>query len=93
MKFEELIRLKALHLKQLQDHGTDMDGLVDSLVAQSTLTRNICAHIGIPLFDEVENLCQLLDISKRRFVESALVDACQKASAIVSEVAPFALEG
>lgn len=45
------------------------------------------------LYAEIDNLCASLDISKRRFVEGALIAAVKEANAICAEVKPFELEG
>lgn len=94
MTFEELVTLKALKQKQLTTEGSDMsDVLIDQLLMKNEgdLFRNVCAHISIPLADELDALCNALDISKRRFVEGALIDAVKRANAIVSQVQPFDL--
>lgn len=91
MNFDELIRLKALEQKQLHHHGANFD-LVDAIVQQdpeNKLTRNICAHISAPLFERVESICSLFSLSKRQFVEQALIEAVKRTEAIVAEVKPF----
>ena len=95
MNLEELVRLKALELKRLNSGGGDViDQLVDDFMKRDGGEfRNMCAHISPALYDEIENTCKLLDISKRRFVEGALIDAVKRSNAIVSEVQPFHLEG
>lgn len=96
MLLEELVTLKALQAKRLHSGGGDvMDKLIDDVLMKSDGQefRNVCAHISIPLADEVDNLCASLDISKRRFVEGALIDAVKRSNAIVSQVKPFDLEG
>ena len=94
MNLDETLRLKALRAKELHQRGSDMaDQLLDHLAKDAPeQLRNICAHISVPLFDEVDQLCSLLEMSKRRFVELALVDAVQKAHAILHEVQPFELK-
>lgn len=95
MNFEELVTLKALKRKQLTTEGSDFsDQLVDDLLtkADGDTFRNVCAHLSIPLADELDALCSALDISKRRFIEGALIDAVKRANAIVSQVKPFELE-
>lgn len=94
MTFEELVTLKALKQKQLTTEGSDLsDVLIDQILMKSDgdQFRNVCAHISIPLADELDGLCNALDISKRRFVEGALIDAVKRANAIVSQVQPFDL--
>lgn len=95
MKFDEMIRLQALKLKALNAVGTDnlrdspiQDRLFAEAFEQGQL-RNICAMVSPELFDQVEQACSLLEISKRRFVESALIEAVDRAEAIVADVAPF----
>lgn len=92
MNFDETIRLQALKQKQLTTRGMD-DAIAEQILKHAPevpeQTRNICALISVKLFNDVENCCQMLDISKRRFVEMALVEALDKAAVIVDEVNPF----
>lgn len=91
VNFDDLIRLKALQQKQLHHHGADFD-LVDLITQQDPdqkHTRNICAHIPLPLFERVDDICSLLGLSKRQFVEQALYEAVDRTSAIVAEIKPF----
>nr|CRY96356.1 hypothetical protein [uncultured prokaryote] len=95
MNFDETIRLQALRLKQLNTQGHTLgDSLVDAMLkdAPEGTTRNICAAVAPGLFDEVNGVCDMLEISKRRFVEMALIDAIAKASTILAEVSPFVEE-
>ena len=93
MNLVELIRLQALKLKQLHTDGSGMpDQLLEIALQQNPdqkELRNICALVSTSLFDQVEQTCKFLDISKRRFVEAALIDALEKASSIVDEVNPL----
>lgn len=92
MNLDETIRLQALKQKQLTTQGSDID-LVDFVLRHQPEVpeqmRNICATISASLFNEVENCCSMLDLSKRRFVELALQDALAKAATIIDEVDPF----
>lgn len=90
MNFEEIIRFKSLATKatisgqtgaDLFDHIQETDGLPS--------TRNICAIIHVKLFDQVESITTLLNISKRQFVELALIEAIEKANVIIKEVNPL----
>jgi hypothetical protein len=95
MLLEELVTLKALERKRLNHGGGDIqDQIIDTVLMKSDGAeyRNLCAHISIPLADEVDSICTSLDISKRRFIEGALIDAVKRANAIVSQVQPFDLE-
>lgn len=96
MNFDEMIRLHALKLKASHRMVvTDLaeSGLQEQLfreAVESGVARNICAAVSTQLFDQVEGACDMLGISKRKFVEGALIAAVDRASAIVAEVDPFA---
>jgi len=95
MNLDDLLRLKALEMKRLASGGGDVqDRIIDDLLKRDGGEfRNMCAHISPQLYSEIENICESLDVSKRRFVEGALIDAVKRATAIVEEVKPFELEG
>jgi hypothetical protein len=95
MNFDETLRLKALQLKQTTHGQGDLqDRLVDDLMKRDGGEfRNMCAHISPQLFEEIQGLCKTLDISQRRFVEGALIEAVKRANSIIAEVQPFELEG
>lgn len=92
MNFDETIRLQALKQKQLITTGASVD-IADHVLRHTPEppegTRNICAIISTKLFDDVENCCKMLDLSKRKFVEMALIAAMDKAAVIIDEVDPF----
>jgi hypothetical protein len=93
MRFDETIRLRALQLKALHSGQTNSDLLEAQLqlpeVSENLKLRQVCAMVSPQLFTELEGTCELLGMSKRKFVEGALIDAIEKASAIVNEVDPF----
>jgi len=92
MKTDEFLRYKALHQKAIH-HNVGLMDLLDSgslkIADGESLTRNICAQISTPLFEDVEKYCDLLAISKRQFVELAIIDLLAKTRDIVTEVDPF----
>jgi len=91
MKFDELIQLKALQLKAAQTGAGSalLEHAVESGAVPSGLMRNLCASIGNELFDRVENTCGYLGISKRAFVEAALIEALDRADKILDQVNPI----
>lgn len=96
MKSEEMLMLQALKLKKLNSKGFDGPDLVEQLILQNPdatkeKLRNICAFISHDLFGEIDSLCSLLDLSKREFVEMALVDLVAKAHAVIQQT--NAMEG
>lgn len=94
MSPKEVLTLQALKLKQLHTRGVSdpafVEALLESAPAESkSEMRNICALVSLPLFEKVEQLCSLLDLSKRQFVEMALVDFVAKADSVMADVNPF----
>ena len=93
MNFDEAIRYKALSLKATIS-GNNTSDIFDHLLTDETpTTRNICAIISTTLFDNVENVTNLLSMSKRQFVEHALIEAVEKANSIINEVNPMEYSG
>lgn len=89
MKTDEVLTLQALKFKELHTQGHNMPGrMVEQLIDQNPEVkeklRNICAFITPGLFDQVENVCGVLDLSKRQFVEMALSDLVEKANATIT---------
>jgi sulfur relay (sulfurtransferase) DsrF/TusC family protein len=94
MNFNETIQLQALRLKQ-SFHGSDpqiTEHFIEEAARQNPEAlpmKNICAFVSQQLFDRVNGCCDQLSLSKRRFVEMALIEALDRAEAIVSEVNPY----
>lgn len=95
MNPSEIIQLHALKLKYMHHRGNSGGpDLIEWAAEQNPEAvkaelRNICALISPGLFSEVENLCGVLDLSKRQFVEMALIEFVEKANAIFREVNPL----
>jgi hypothetical protein len=90
----QIIQLQALKLKSTIDghHPTMIDSIVENPANQEGLKkdfRNVCALIPSLQFEKLEDLCNLLDLSKREVITMALNEFFSLASAIVSEVNPF----
>lgn len=94
----EILLLQALKLKQ-SAHGdyVGMNNPFDQMLAPKVEAdpeafkdefRNICALITLPLFKDIEKLCNALDMSKREFVQLALVEFVDKANKVIAEVNP-----
>lgn len=88
MKTNEILTLQALKFKKSLLNGAS--DLSDSdpvwLSDTNEKTRNICAFISMPLSDEIDRLCAVLSISKRRFVELSLRDMAEKANGVIEGV-------
>lgn len=85
MKLQDLIKFKALTLRNTLDGGID-----DRMLAYvpkdqiKEYTRNVCALINVKLFDELEHTCTFLGMSKRLFIEAAIANAVEQASMEIS---------
>lgn len=88
MKTNELLTLQALKFKKALLAGhTDLDDNAPAWMSDSAeKTRNICAFISVPMSEEIDRLCSVLSISKRRFVELALRDMAEKANGVIEGV-------
>lgn len=94
MKFDELVRLKALQLKADNTGQTIMEMVGESQLAlpevqQELKLRQVCAMVSPAIFEKLEGLCSMLGVSKRQFITGALVDAMDRAEGIVADVDPF----
>jgi hypothetical protein len=45
--------------------------------------KNVCAKVSIELSDDIDQICGLLSISKRAFLEAAMSEAVSKAKGIM----------
>ena len=88
---QELLYQKALTYKQLTKKGTTNDHFFESLFegADSKIVKNVCAKISVPLSDELDNVCGLLNITKRQFIESAIVHALDESKNVMRELDLF----
>lgn len=91
METTEILTLQALKFKQklLNDHqdlSSDAPEWMLDVDPGTDDTRNICALISIPLFDEINRVSTVLSMSKRRFVELALRDLAEKANHAIENV-------
>ena len=90
----ETIKLQALKLKAANEgsHPTLIDAVLENPANKEGVKkefRNVCSLLHVVQFDQLEDLCSLLDLSKREVISMALNDFIPKANAIVLEVNPF----
>jgi len=83
MNFEETIQLQVLKLKaQSCIRGHLLDHVLES-ENPPIQVRQMCAKVSTQLYDELENVCGLLDMSKREFIEGAVADAISRAKDVI----------
>lgn len=51
--------------------------------------RNVCAKLSVPLVERLDNALSVLDISKRHFIELALIEALDKVDQVLEDVDAF----
>lgn len=83
MSLDDLIKLHALKLRQASTGGF----LLEEAVKQNPdRFRNLQAAVSVELFDAVENVCGMLSLTKRQFIEAAVIDAVNKAETAIRDV-------
>jgi hypothetical protein len=55
----------------------------------SHITKNVCAKLSVELSDKIDETCNLLDVSKRQFIENALIEALDRSQQLIDEIDPF----
>ena len=86
MKFDALVRYKALDQVYSLGNPQLLDRfLEDPAVQEQFGTRKIQFDATPGLFQDLEQVVSLLDMSKREFLEAAISDALKKAHQIISE--------
>lgn len=79
---ESVITEKVLHIV----NESSAEALIDALSDNPKLCMsNVCAKVSTELSNEISNVCDLLGVSKRRFIECALIDALNSAHRIIDE--------
>lgn len=84
--FEELVLGKAYEMKNSLANNDLLDMLEKSGSIPETLQlKNVCAKVSTELSDQLDDVCHLLSISKRRFIEAALIEALKTARSIMDD--------
>lgn len=94
MKFDQFIQYRALNMKARVEGQAFNSEAVDRMLekemaAGAPHVKTVCAPISIELFDRLTETLGLLDISKRTFIEAAIIAALDQADAIIAQVDIF----
>lgn len=66
-------------------HNDALLDLIDTdRIDHNVPLKNVCAKVSIDLAGEIDQICDLLGISKRAFLEAAFIDAVLKARDIMN---------
>src|SRR5664280_2600827 len=82
-QFEEMILGKALAFKAGSNNSDLLDLIANDQIQHTVELKNVCAKVSPQLADKLEEVCGLLSISKRRFIEAALIEALNQAEEIM----------
>lgn len=88
----ELLTYRALHFKLSSVTGSDFlleRAIEDDNTASDLKLKNVCAKLSVQLSDRIDNTVNILDISKRRFIEAAIIAALDEADRVMEEVNIF----
>lgn len=75
--FQEILLTKVLIAK----HNTAnvMQGVIEDAIENNKdlpiPIKNVCAKLPVELSDQLDNVCSILKIQKRKFIEMALINA------------------
>lgn len=93
MNFDEVIQLQVLKLKAVTHgrHGRIIDSILDQ--GEVPGIRQLCAKVPQQIHDRLDTVTNILDMSKREFVEAALVDALERAEQTISRSGALDVQG
>lgn len=82
---DSLVTEKALALVHLR-RNSDMLDLIDSGRLEGEIEiKNVCCKMSAEISDEIDEIVGILKISKRRFLEAAILDALDAARDIMEK--------
>lgn len=86
-RIDSIVTQKSLALVNLHYTGFSGPDLLERIDIDAALglppMKNVCAKLSSELSDRLDTTCSLLEISKRQFIEAALIDALAKAEEIM----------
>lgn len=86
--FKEFLQYRALTRKyQFENHDLTEAALASDDSAAPL--RNVCAKLSVPLAESIDDVVAHLGISKRLFIERALIDAVARANDALHEYGYF----
>lgn len=80
---DALVTEKALRVVAGYDNRDLLEMVLEQNPEGVSELKNVCAKLHVSLSDRLDGICGLLEIHKRSFIESALLEAMDKAEAII----------
>jgi hypothetical protein len=89
-QFDEFIQYKALSAKFEGPFGLLTGDLLESVIeghenTEKLQIKNVCAKLHVSLVNRLDNTIGILKISKRQFIEYAIIQALDKADSIMED--------
>jgi predicted transcriptional regulator len=88
MLLEELILKNVLKFK----HGDDTYILLEKLTEaqlEEIQIKNVCAKLHVDLANRLDEVCGVLDMTRRQFIEAAIIDGISKFDQLSSDYDMF----
>lgn len=94
MNLDQEILMRSLQFKSMlegQSSGNNeaMEKVIEEHAAKSDQFKTVCAPISVPLFERMSHTMQILSMSKRQFIEMAIIEALDRCDEIMDEVDVF----
>lgn len=84
-EFKQFIQYRALAFK-FERQNIDLTEAVLASGEAPIQLRNVCAKLTVELSDRIDQTVSVLGVSKRLFIERALIEAMDQADAMLEEV-------
>lgn len=81
----EFLTYRALAYKFDGDGSALLEHAIESAQGDDVPVRNMCAKVHPHLIERLEAVCELMDVSKRRFIEVAVSSAIHEAEELLAQ--------
>lgn len=85
---EALVTEKALHFLSIR-RNADLADVIANDPQFSSEIKNVCAKVSVHISDEIDEITSLLGVSKRRFIETAFLDALARSRQVMEAEGVF----
>ncbi|BCL77453.1 hypothetical protein JHS3_31890 (plasmid) [Jeongeupia sp. HS-3] len=94
MNFDQVMQYRALRFKASIEgqhfSNIENDRLLEAAGKEpNDFVKTVCSPISIELFERMNDVLGLLDMTKREFIQAALISALDRADEIIREVNPW----
>lgn len=98
MNLDDVIQLQVLKRKAASRGGVGRDSMNEALLSREDIAdqvqlKQMCAKVSQALHQDVDSLCSILDLSKREFIENALIETCRRSWEVIERNGGLAAMG